>query len=221
MWRLSFSGIPLCLAGKPQAGRAHDLTLACRLSVCNDPFCTQLYSAYYWSVDSESICTTIECSIHIIAQVARRIREERLQKGSTQEKWLTILEQATDLLRSIDSHLKEKCGGDLEAQHEIVERVYVKDKDLVAMTLKDNCHLVLDHKTNGPAEFTVDPFVFPTIDRSAHTSGDDESRSPTCTSRPIHPQKMRTDLQKFTPPSHRSAPPADQPRQPAATLPAD
>ncbi len=55
----------------------------------------------------------------------------------------------------------ERLEGDEDARHElvklIVERVYVRDEQVVAMTLRSNYHLVLNHKTNGPTEFTVDP----------------------------------------------------------------
>ena len=51
--------------------------------------------------------------------------------------------------------------GDEEGRHElvklIVEKVYVQDDKVVAMTLRSNYHLVLNHKTNGPTEFSVDP----------------------------------------------------------------
>ncbi len=39
----------------------------------------------------------------------------------------------------------------------ILERVYVLDDKVVAMTLRSNYHLVLNHKTNEPTEFSVDP----------------------------------------------------------------
>ena len=42
----------------------------------------------------------------------------------------------------------------------IVERVYVDGEDVVAMTLRSNCHLVLGHNANGPTDFTVDPFLY-------------------------------------------------------------
>ena len=70
------------------------------------------------------------------------------------------LKQAADLLSNFQSHW-ERLEGDEEARHElvklIVERVYVQDDRVVAMTLRSNYHLVLNHKTNGPTEFTVDP----------------------------------------------------------------
>lgn len=70
------------------------------------------------------------------------------------------LEQAADLLRNFQMHW-ERLEGDEEGRHElvklIVERVYVQDDKVVAMTLRSNYHLVLNHNTNGPTEFTVDP----------------------------------------------------------------
>ena len=70
------------------------------------------------------------------------------------------LEQAADMLTNFKSHW-ERLEGDEEARHElvqlIVERVYVKDERVVAMTLRANYHLVLNHKANGPTEFSVDP----------------------------------------------------------------
>jgi hypothetical protein len=55
----------------------------------------------------------------------------------------------------------------------IVERVYVVDRDVVAMTLKSNYHLVLGHNVNGPTEYTVDPFLNSTRRKSSYASGDD------------------------------------------------
>jgi len=72
------------------------------------------------------------------------------------------LEQAADLLKNFRSHW-ERLEGDEEGRHElvklIVERAYVEDDKVVAMTLRSNYHLVLNHKTNGPTEFTVDPLL--------------------------------------------------------------
>lgn len=72
------------------------------------------------------------------------------------------LEQAADLLSNFKFHW-ERLEGDEEGQHElvklIVERVYVQDENVVAMTLRSNYHLVLNHKTNEPTEFTVDSFI--------------------------------------------------------------
>ena len=72
------------------------------------------------------------------------------------------LDRAVDLLTNFTSHW-EACGDDIEAQSalvkQIVERVYVQDEQVVAMTLHSNCHLVLGHNVNGPTEYTVDPFL--------------------------------------------------------------
>lgn len=72
------------------------------------------------------------------------------------------LERAVDLLDNFPKYW-DGCGEELEAQSEpvgrIVERIYVEDGKVVAMTLRSNCHLVLGHKINGPTEYTVDPFV--------------------------------------------------------------
>ena len=87
------------------------------------------------------------------------------------------LERAVDLLNNFGSHW-EACGDDTEAQSalikQVVERVYVQDKQVVAMTLKSNCHLVLGHKINEPTEYTVDPFISGiSADSELFTSGDD------------------------------------------------
>ena len=72
------------------------------------------------------------------------------------------LERAADLLKNFSKHWV-KCGEDTEQQAEllkqIVERVYIEDDRVVAMTLQSNCHLVLGHNTKEPTEYTVDPFV--------------------------------------------------------------
>jgi site-specific DNA recombinase len=85
------------------------------------------------------------------------------------------LEQAADLLANFKLHW-ERLEGDEELRHDlvklIVERVYVQDDKVVAMTLRSNYHLVLNHKTNEPTEFTVDPFRV--------TCGSDGTRSLTC-----------------------------------------
>lgn len=70
------------------------------------------------------------------------------------------LERAADLLNNFQTHW-ENLKGNEEGRHEliklIVERVYVEEKRVVAMTLQSNCHLVLGHKVNGPTRFQVDP----------------------------------------------------------------
>jgi hypothetical protein len=85
------------------------------------------------------------------------------------------LEQALDLLENFQTHWK-RLEGDEEGRHElvklIVERGYVEDDRVVAMTLHFNYHMVLGHKINEPTEFTVDPFLY--------RSGSDGIRSLTC-----------------------------------------
>ena len=75
----------------------------------------------------------------------------------------------------------EKCGDAIETQSELisqlVERVYIEDKTVVAMTLRSNCHLILGHKVNEPTEYTVDPFLY--------QSGSDGSRIRTGTHRKL------------------------------------
>ena len=70
------------------------------------------------------------------------------------------LERAADLLENFQVHWK-KLDGNPEAQHEliklIVERVYIRDEKVVAMTLRSNYHLVLGHNVNGPTYHQVDP----------------------------------------------------------------
>lgn len=55
----------------------------------------------------------------------------------------------------------ERHEGDEGGRHELVklidDRVHSQGKRVVAMTLDSNYHLVLNHKTNGPTESSVDP----------------------------------------------------------------
>ena len=85
------------------------------------------------------------------------------------------LQQAADMLTNFRSHW-ERLEGDEESRHDlvnlIVERVYVEDDRVVAMTLRSNYHLVLNHKTNEPTEFS--------IDSSLSAGGSDGIRSLTC-----------------------------------------
>jgi hypothetical protein len=85
------------------------------------------------------------------------------------------LAQAADLLKNFKMHW-ERLEGDDEARHElvklIVERVYVRDEAVVAMTLHSNYHLVLGHKTNGPTYQQVDPLLYRSgSDGLGHLSG--------------------------------------------------
>ncbi len=82
------------------------------------------------------------------------------------------LQQAVDMLENFKAHWEAR-EGDPEAQHEliklIVERVYVRDEQVVAMTLRSNYHLVLGHNVKEPTEFSVDP--------SPYTCGSDGIRT--------------------------------------------
>ncbi|MCE7983033.1 MAG: recombinase family protein [Caldilinea sp. CFX5] len=72
------------------------------------------------------------------------------------------LERAIDLLDNFTLYW-EQCGDDVEAQSkllkQILERVYVKGKSVVAITLKPNCHLVLGDDRDKSTEYTFDPFL--------------------------------------------------------------
>ena len=68
------------------------------------------------------------------------------------------LQQAADLLKDFPKQWQATEGDD-EARHQlvsmIVERVYAKDDEVVAMTLRSNFHLVLGHKMNEPTDFSL------------------------------------------------------------------
>lgn len=72
------------------------------------------------------------------------------------------LEGAIDLLDNF-TLFWERCGNDVEEQckllKQVLERVYVKGKKVVAITLKSNCHLVLGSDKNHSTEYTFDPFL--------------------------------------------------------------
>lgn len=74
------------------------------------------------------------------------------------------LDQAADLLENFRRHWDD-CSSDTEKQHQliklIVERVYVEDDVVVAMTLKSDYHIVLGHKGNEPTSTSieVDPHI--------------------------------------------------------------
>jgi hypothetical protein len=101
---------------------------------------------------------------------------QRLELQQELEKLTPIpdddLERAAELLDQFATHW-ENLKGNPDSQHElvklIVERVYIDEDKVVAMTLRSNYHLVLGHNTNGPTEFSVDPFVY--------TSGSDGGRT--------------------------------------------
>lgn len=78
------------------------------------------------------------------------------------------LERAVDMLRNFKKHW-DACHRDVEEQHKlvklIVERIYVQDNHVAAITLKADYHIVLGHNANEPTEFSIDSFV--------STNGDD------------------------------------------------
>ena len=73
------------------------------------------------------------------------------------------LEVAADMLANFGEHW-DACGGDTEKEHElvklIIERVYVQEDQVVAMTLKANYHFVLGQNAKGPTAISVDPSVY-------------------------------------------------------------
>lgn len=73
------------------------------------------------------------------------------------------LERAADMLANFQ-HYWEGCNDDPEAQHNliklIVDRVYVEDENVVAMTLKADYHVVLGHNANESATVDADSGVY-------------------------------------------------------------
>lgn len=90
------------------------------------------------------------------------------------------LERAADLLDNFACHW-QSCGENVEAQtaliEQIIERVYVQGKEVVAMTLRSNCHLVLGCKINEPTAYTVDPFI---LNQSTPVAGTPETIVDSC-----------------------------------------
>ncbi len=74
------------------------------------------------------------------------------------------LEQTANILENFAEHW-QRLEGNEDGRHElvklIVDRVYVEDETVVAMTLKSNYHLVLGHNAKEPTELSVDPYVVP------------------------------------------------------------
>ncbi len=72
------------------------------------------------------------------------------------------LDTAADVLENFQTHWND-CQGDVEKQHQliklIIERVYVEDDVVTAITLKSNYHVVLGHKANEPTSMEVDPHI--------------------------------------------------------------
>ncbi len=87
-----------------------------------------------------------------------KLQQELEQLSPVQEE----LNVAADVLGNFEERWKS-CDGDLEKQHQlvklIVERAYVEDNAVVAITLKSNYHVVLGHNANEPTYMEVDPMV--------------------------------------------------------------
>ena len=100
--------------------------------------------------------------------------EKRIQLQNDLEKLTPIpqddLEKAADMLENFSSHW-EALAGDPQGQHEliklIVQRVYIEDDRVVAITLKADYHEVLGENTTEPAE----------ADSVVYTSGSDGDRA--------------------------------------------
>ena len=76
------------------------------------------------------------------------------------------LEQTANILENFAEHW-HRLEGDEDGRHElvklIVDRVYVENETVVAMTLKSNYHLILGHNAKEPTEHSVDPYVVPSV----------------------------------------------------------
>ena len=139
----------------------------------------------------------LPCQPHEIRK-SQKFVEQRIKLQQELEQLTPVdsndLGRAVDLLKNFSTHWGI-FGDNIDAQSEfikqIVEQVYVQDKQVVAMTLRSNCHLVLSHKIDEPTEYTVDPFITDVgADPALYTSGGDGSRSITCT-------RFRTFLPKY------------------------
>jgi len=101
--------------------------------------------------------------------------EQRLKLQMEIEQLTPVSDQdfqnAVDTLREFPKHWK-RLEGKEEAQHDliklIVERVYVKDDTVTAVTLRSNYHLVLGHDVKEPTEVPVG---------SVYTCGSDGDRT--------------------------------------------
>lgn len=73
------------------------------------------------------------------------------------------LTRAADMLENFEKHWKA-CEGDPEAEYKliklIVDKVYVQDEQVVAITMKADYHVVLGHNENGSIEMSIDPGVY-------------------------------------------------------------
>lgn len=73
------------------------------------------------------------------------------------------LEEAANCLQNFSTYWTQS-DSDPQAQHNLirkmVERVYVQEGRIAAVTLNYSYHLVLGHKMKGPTEFSADPFMY-------------------------------------------------------------
>jgi DNA invertase Pin-like site-specific DNA recombinase len=65
---------------------------------------------------------------------------------------LDLVRQAADLIQNFRTHF-EDCNGDIDRQNQliskIVERVYIQEKSVVAITFRSDIHLLLTHGTSA------------------------------------------------------------------------
>jgi len=111
------------------------------------------------------------------------------------------LVRAADILENFEKYWNA-CNGDTEEQHRliklIVERVYVQDEAVVALTMKADYHVVLGHNGNEPTTISVDS--------SLYTFGKDKSlgEQPTSYTTPEFLQQIafpqRASIARFTDP---------------------
>jgi hypothetical protein len=84
------------------------------------------------------------------------------------------LERAAEDLREFWPRYQQ-CAGDIEAQHQLlsryVERLYVREDEVVALTLKSNYHLILGHNVHSVSEFDYN------VERTS-LNGTDEDKHP-------------------------------------------
>jgi DNA invertase Pin-like site-specific DNA recombinase len=91
--------------------------------------------------------------------------EKRLRLQQELEKLTPVREEldvAVDLLGNFAEYFK-RCGDDVARQHDllrlIVERVYVDNSQVVAMTLKADYHVVLGDHGTGAHDVEIDPHI--------------------------------------------------------------
>lgn len=87
--------------------------------------------------------------------------EKRLRLQQELEQ-LTPVQDELEMVVELLEHFAA-CNGDGEKQHElvkmIVDRVYVQDGNVAAMTLKSDYHVILGKNANGPTDMPIDPAI--------------------------------------------------------------